>query len=80
MKKVITFDKNVTGFVLQAFGYEANKVGWIVDKKTREIIPGLDGLHVSLEEFAGIVNTPAGPRLVGNDIVSLVQLSDMLKP
>jgi hypothetical protein len=77
VKTKITFDKDCTDFILNAFGMDVGRHGKIVDKKTRQYIDGLDGKPVYYHEFAGIVPTERGPRLLRGDICSLMKASDL---
>lgn len=85
MKNTITFDKKLSRWVLKTLGYKVTKAGIIVDEDGKWVPPlgdrgsmGVCGF-VSIGDFAGVVNTKDGPRLVTKDIVSLIRLSDHLE-
>lgn len=71
----VTFDKGASKFVLALFGY-VTKCGIIVDLVTEKPIPGLDGKSVRMKDFAGVVRTNKGRRLLRRDIVDLLQVAD----
>jgi len=84
MKNVITWEDvepaHVTArFILSAFGMSTNRVGWIVDYDNRQPVPGLDGKPVKISEFAGIIKTKDGLRLVRDSIVDLIVVADHVK-
>ena len=54
MKPRILFDKKSLPFILKAIGKSIDKNGYIIDKKTKEIILDIDGNKVKANKLIGI--------------------------
>jgi len=74
----ITFDSDVADMILKMFCLQLDQKNRICDQDFRPA-PSLDGKPVKKKEFAGIINTKDGMRIVRNDICSLIQLSDYIE-
>jgi len=78
--QTITFDEGIKGYILTALCLTVNKLGHICDSNKMPV-PALDDeTPVLIADFAGIVKTSKGLRLVRKDITSLIMLADYLEP
>ena len=73
--KCITFDPSCKLFVLKAFEYTFNRDGFVVDT-ANAVVPAIDGKPVLIEDFAGVVKTDQGVRLVRAGICGIIDLLD----
>lgn len=78
MSMQITFDESARSFVLDAFG-KTTKDGYVVEKTNpsqKVLTPR--GEEIPLKEFAGV--RKGSVIFVKNDIVSLVEAAESMKP
>ena len=52
----ITFDSSAIDFVLDTFGYETDKEGYIINKKNKEKVITFEGNNILKKNFGGIKN------------------------
>ncbi len=75
----ITFDKTAKGFILNSFGKATDKEGYLVEKNnSKQRVLTRDGQEITEEEFGGII--PGSTIFVKNDLPTVMELSDHLKP
>jgi len=71
---VITFDKDSINEILYCLDKNVDNEGYVTDMDNRRVL-AMDGKEIKASDIGGI--TKEG--FVRNDIVSLIELSDMLK-
>ena len=74
--KVITYDQNIRHYILKVFGLYVGNDGFVYDEDTGEDVLGLDGYKVLITDFAGMVNTENGPRIVRAGLIGAIELLD----
>lgn len=75
----ITFDKLVKSFILDSFDKITNKEGYLVEKSNlKQRVLTQDGQDITEDEFGGII--PGSTIFVKNDLPTVMELSDHLKP
>lgn len=75
----ITFDTSAKNFILESFGKITNKEGYLVEKSNLEQkVLTQDGQDITEDEFGGII--PGSTIFVKNDLPTVMELSDNLKP
>ncbi len=77
MNKIITFNESAKEFILDCFGKEVDKEGYIVEKDTKEAVLTPDGEPLELEEFAGI--RKGSQIFFKSDIFSIIDLVDFMR-
>ena len=72
----ITYDKTALPFILDVFQMKTDKDGYITDSEGAHVPSTLDDPKVHIDRLAGFVKTDKGPRLVMDDICSLIKMAD----
>lgn len=74
--KTITYDKAALPFILDSLQLRQDKDGYIIDSNGVHVPSTLDDAKVHVDRLAGFVKTDKGPRLVMDDICSLIKMVD----
>lgn len=75
----ITFDKSAKSFILESFDKTTNEEGYLVEKGNLEQrVLTQNFQDITEEEFGGII--PGSTIFVKNDLPTVMELSDHLKP
>ena len=75
-----TFDTAVAPQILMAFGFHVEPRTKVICDQQGQSVPAFDDeeAKVTIQQFAGVVRTKNGTRLVRSDISSLIELADYL--